>query len=71
VSHPNLLNTSDTVLLVIDVQDVLLKAIHEPERVVGNSVRLIERPRLGFGSKSEAEASETLSPRQLSAMQLL
>ncbi|MCX6344097.1 MAG: isochorismatase family protein [Armatimonadetes bacterium] len=46
MSHPNLLNTSDTVLLVIDVQDVLLKATYEQERVVGNSVRLIETAKI-------------------------
>lgn len=42
MSHPNLLDRADTVLLVIDLQDPLLRVIHEHDRVVLNSVRLIE-----------------------------
>ena len=42
MSHANLLDSSDAVLVVVDVQDSLLKAIFESERVVRNTVRLIE-----------------------------
>lgn len=42
MSHPNLLDSSDTVLVVIDAQDAFLKTIFERERVVANTVRLIE-----------------------------
>lgn len=44
--HPNLLNSSDTVLLVIDMQDKLLKAIYESERIVNNTVKLIETAKI-------------------------
>jgi len=42
MSHPRVLDRADTVLLVVDVQDAFLKAIHERDRVVANSVKLIE-----------------------------
>jgi nicotinamidase-related amidase len=42
MSHPNVIESSDTLLLVVDVQDVFLKAIYESKRVVWNTVRLIE-----------------------------
>lgn len=42
MSHPSLLESSDTVLLVVDMQDVLLNVIHERERVIRNTVRLVE-----------------------------
>jgi len=38
----NILDSSDTVLVVVDLQDPLLKTIHEAERVVENSTKLIE-----------------------------
>jgi nicotinamidase-related amidase len=37
-----MLSQSDAVLLVVDVQDAFLKAIWERERVVANSVKLVE-----------------------------
>lgn len=40
--HQNLLDSSGALLLVVDVQDAFLKAIHEPERVVANTVKLVE-----------------------------
>lgn len=46
MSHPNILNSIDTVLVVIDMQDALLKAIHERDRVVANTVRLIEAAKI-------------------------
>lgn len=46
MSHSNILNSSDTVLIVIDIQDSLLKAIHERDRVVENTVRLIEAAKI-------------------------
>jgi nicotinamidase-related amidase len=42
MSHPNILDCGDAALIVVDLQDKLLKAIHEADHVVGNSVRLIE-----------------------------
>ena len=42
MSHPAILRDSDAVLLVVDVQDAFLKAIWERERVVENTVRLVE-----------------------------
>ncbi|MCE5197767.1 isochorismatase family protein, partial [bacterium] len=44
--HPNILDESGAALLVIDLQDSLLKAIHEHERVVANSVKLIETAKI-------------------------
>ena len=46
MSHSNVLDSSDTVLIVIDVQDALMKAIHERDRVVTNTVRLIETAKI-------------------------
>lgn len=46
MSHPNLLDCADTVLLVVDVQDPLLNAIYERERVIDNTVRLIEAAKI-------------------------
>lgn len=46
MSHPNLLESSDTALIVLDVQDAFLKAIYERERVVLNSVKLIEAAKI-------------------------
>jgi nicotinamidase-related amidase len=42
MSHPAILSAQDTLLLVIDVQDAFLKTIWERERVVENTVTLIE-----------------------------
>jgi len=42
MSHPNLLDSADTVLVVIDLQESLLRAICERDRVVANTLRLIE-----------------------------
>jgi len=42
MSHPNILDCGDAVLIVVDLQDKLLNAIHDHERVVQNSVRMIE-----------------------------
>lgn len=42
MNHPNVLDSSNTILVVVDVQDSLLKVIHEHDRVVANTVRLIE-----------------------------
>ena len=40
--HPNLLSTSDTVLVVVDVQQKLMNVIHQRDRVIENTVKLIE-----------------------------
>jgi nicotinamidase-related amidase len=40
--HAHILEQEHAVLLVVDVQDAFLKAIWEPERVVENSLKLIE-----------------------------
>ena len=42
MSMSRVLDRDDTVLLVVDVQDTFLKVIHEAERVVANTVKLIE-----------------------------
>ncbi len=42
MSHPNILDNTRAVLVVVDLQDALLKVIFERERVVSNAVRLIE-----------------------------
>jgi|YNPNPStandDraft_1061719.scaffolds.fasta_scaffold00002_23 nicotinamidase-related amidase len=42
MSHPNILDSSYAMLVVIDVQDSLLKAIHQADRVIANTVKLIE-----------------------------
>ncbi|MHB9036760.1 MAG: isochorismatase family protein [Armatimonadota bacterium] len=44
--HPNILNSSDAVLVVIDIQDPLLKTIHEGDRVVENTIKLIETAKI-------------------------
>ena len=41
-----MLNNSEAVLLVIDLQDPLLKVIHESNRVLENSVKLIEAAKI-------------------------
>ncbi|MCL5104597.1 MAG: hydrolase [Armatimonadetes bacterium] len=46
MSHPNLLDSSDVALIVLDIQDGFLKAIHERERVVNNSIKLIEAAKI-------------------------
>ena len=46
MSHSNILDSSDTVLIVIDVQDALMKAIHERDRVAANTIRLIEAAKI-------------------------
>jgi nicotinamidase-related amidase len=48
MSHPRILTAANTALLVVDVQDAFLKAIWERERVVGNTVKLIEAAKV-FG----------------------
>ena len=40
--HPNILQRDNTALLVIDVQERILKVIHEYERVLENNVKLIK-----------------------------
>ncbi len=42
MSHQNILNSVDAALLVVDMQDKLLKAIPDADRVVDNAVRLVE-----------------------------
>lgn len=42
MTHPAVLSASDSVLLVVDVQDAFLKAIWERERVIENAVKLVE-----------------------------
>jgi nicotinamidase-related amidase len=42
MSHPNILDKSNAALVVIDIQDPLLKVIYEGERVVANAIKLIE-----------------------------
>ena len=42
MSMSRALDRNDTALLVVDVQDTFLKVIHEAERVVTNTVKLIE-----------------------------
>lgn len=37
-----MLDAADAVLLVVDVQDSILKVIHEAERVVTNTIKLVE-----------------------------
>ena len=39
--HPHLLNADNTLLVVVDMQDSLLRAIHESERVLQNVCTLI------------------------------
>ena len=40
--HPSLLSNPDTVLVVVDVQQKLMNVIHERDRVIENTVKLIE-----------------------------
>ncbi|MCE5324723.1 hydrolase [bacterium] len=42
MSHPNIIDKSNSALVVIDIQDPLLKVIHESERMVANVIKLIE-----------------------------
>lgn len=46
MSTLNILDSSNTVLLVVDVQQSLMGVIHEGERVIRNTVRLIEAARI-------------------------
>ena len=39
--HPNLLSAADTVLVVVDVQQKLMNVIHQRDRVIENTVKLI------------------------------
>lgn len=48
MSHRNILSATDAALVVVDVQDALLQVIYEQERVVANTVRLIEAAKV-FG----------------------
>jgi nicotinamidase-related amidase len=41
MSHPGLIRTEDAVLVVVDVQEKLLPAIHNPDFLVGNIARLV------------------------------
>ncbi|MBI2841798.1 MAG: hydrolase [Armatimonadetes bacterium] len=40
--HPNLLDREDTILIVVDIQEPFMRNLFEPERVIANSVQLIE-----------------------------
>ena len=42
VRHPNILQRENTVLLIIDIQERILKVIHEYERVIENNLKLIK-----------------------------
>jgi nicotinamidase-related amidase len=41
-SHPNLLHPDQSLLVVVDMQEPLLRALHDSERVVDNVRRLIQ-----------------------------
>lgn len=40
--HPNILQRENTALLIIDIQERILKVIHEYERVLENNLKLIK-----------------------------
>ncbi|MEN6356904.1 MAG: hydrolase [Armatimonadota bacterium] len=42
MSHTNILDKSNAVLVVVDIQNPLLKVIYEGERMVANVIKLIE-----------------------------
>lgn len=42
MSHPRMLNRENSVLVVVDIQDILLRFIYEADRVTANSIKLIE-----------------------------
>ena len=44
--HPNLLRREETLLVVVDIQDSLLRVIHDRERLIANSVLLIEAAKI-------------------------
>ena len=46
VRHPDLADVSRSALVVVDVQDKLMAAIHEADRVVRETVRAVEGARL-------------------------
>ncbi|MCE5315481.1 MAG: hydrolase [Armatimonadota bacterium] len=46
MTHPNILDGADAVLVVIDIQDPLLKTIHEADRVVENTIKLVEAAKI-------------------------
>ncbi len=61
MSHPAILEEKDTLLLVVDTQDAFLKAIWEADRVVTNSVRLIQAAAvLGVPALATVQNSEKL-----------
>ena len=42
MSHPNILAVSNCLLVVVDMQDSLLRFIHESEKVAANTIKLVE-----------------------------
>ncbi len=42
MSHSRMLDNSSALLVVVDIQEKLMKAIHEGDKVIENTVRLIE-----------------------------
>ena len=46
MNHENILDSSKSLLVVIDIQDPLLKVIHEGDRMVANSIKLIETAKI-------------------------
>ncbi len=46
MSHPNVLEALDCVLLVVDLQDSLLRVIHESDKVIANTIKLVEAAKI-------------------------
>jgi len=46
MSHPNILEAEDCVLLVVDLQDSLLRVIHESDKVITNTIKLVETAKI-------------------------
>jgi nicotinamidase-related amidase len=46
MSHPNVLDAGDCVLIVVDLQDSLLRVIHGSDKVISNTIKLIETAKI-------------------------
>ncbi|HEY3281368.1 MAG TPA: isochorismatase family protein [Armatimonadota bacterium] len=72
MAHPRLARRDDSVLLVVDLQDTLLKTVQQPDRVLANSALLLRTAKvLGIPVLATEQNPERLGPTTPAIRELL